>query len=307
MARPGHTHDRDGHVRGPGAARAANRRRLAIALALVGVYTVAEVVGGIAANSLALLADAGHMLSDTGALALSLFAMWIAERPPTPRRSYGYYRTEVLAALVNGVTLVVIAVLVLIEAGARFGDPPEVRGGLVMAIAGGGLLINLAGLLILHAGREASLNVRGAWLHVLTDALGSVGAIAGGLLVWAFGWAWADPVASVLIGLLVVYSAWRLVRETVSVLMESAPAGLDVEAVREEILAVAGVSAVHDLHVWSITSGMASLSAHVRVEGGRPPGVVLGELRRRLEERFGIDHSTIQIEHEGMDEETAHA
>lgn len=276
-------------------------------LALAGAYMVAELVGGIVTNSLALLADAGHMLSDVAALALSLFAMWIAERPPTPTRSYGYYRTEILAALVNGVTLVAIAVFILIEAASRLDDPPAVRGGLVMAIAGGGLLVNLTGLWILRAGRDESLNVRGAWLHVLGDALGSVGAIAGGFLVWAFGWAWADPVASVLIGLLVTYSAWQLIAQTVAVLMESAPTGLDVDAVRGEIAAVAGVHAVHDLHVWSITSGMASLSAHVRVDGERAHGEILAELHRRMRERFGIDHCTIQIEHDEMEEGGAHS
>lgn len=301
----GHAHG--GHAHGAGATRAGNRKRLAVVLALVVAYMVAEVVGGLLTNSLALLADAGHMLSDAGALALSLFALWIAERPPTPRRRYGYYRTEILAALVNGATLVAVAIFIFVEAWERLREPPEVQGALMMGIAAGGLAVNLAGLWILNAGRAESLNMRGAWLHVLTDALGSVGAILGGFLIWAFDWAWADPAVSVLIGLLVVVSSWNLLRETVAVLMESAPAGLDVDAVRDAMAGVPGVTAVHDLHVWSITSGMVALSAHVQVADRQPGNAVLADLRERLHERFGIDHSTIQLEREGCTEAPTHA
>lgn len=306
----GHAHGGSGHTHGPAAARAGNRKRLAIVLALVAAYMVAEVVGGLLTNSLALLADAGHMLSDAGALALSLFAIWIAERPPTPRRTYGYYRTEILAALVNGATLVAIAVFIFVEAWERFREPPEVQGALMMGIATGGLVVNLLGLWILNTGRADSLNMRGAWLHVLTDALGSVGAILGGFLIWAFGWAWADPAVSVLIGLLVVFSSWNLLRETVSVLMESAPAGIDVDAVRDTMMGVPGVAAVHDLHVWSITSGMVAMSAHVQVADGtteRTSNSLLAALRDRLHEAFGIDHVTIQLEQRGFEEPATHS
>ena len=292
----GHAHAGHGHAH----ARAANRRRLSIVLALAGAYMVAEAIGGIVTNSLALLADAGHMLSDVAALALSLFAIRIAERPPTPRRSYGYYRTEILAALANGATLVAISAFIFIEAWKRFRDPPEVEGALVMWIAVGGLLVNLVGLWILGGGRDESLNVRGAWLHVLSDALGSVGVILAGFLIWAFGWAWADPAVSVVIGILVVLSSWHLLRETVSVLMEGAPAHIDMDAVRDEIAGFPSVFAVHDLHVWSITSGMVALSAHVRVTDELHCNVVLAGLRERLHQRFGIDHVTIQVEHEGF-------
>jgi cobalt-zinc-cadmium efflux system protein len=267
-----------------------------VVLALVAAYMVAEIIGGLMTNSLALLADAGHMFSDAAALALSLFAVWIAGRPATPQRSYGFYRTEILAALANGATLVAVAVLVFVEAYQRFYEPPPVRGGLMMAVALGGLAVNLASLWLLTSGRGESLNLRGAWLHVLSDALGSIGAIAAGLLIWGFGWSWADPVASVLIGLLIVYSSWRLLSESVAVLMEGAPRGIDVDAVRAALAAAPGVLAIHDLHVWTITSGMDSLSAHVIAQDGLPHAALLTELRTLLDRQFKIHHVTLQIE-----------
>ncbi len=257
---------------------------------------VAEIIGGLVTNSLALLADAGHMFSDAGALGLSLFAVWIAGRPATPQRSYGYYRTEILAALANGATLVAVAVLIFVEAWQRLREPPLVQGGLMMAVAVGGLAVNLASLWLLAKGREESLNLRGAWLHVLSDALGSIGAIVAGVLIWAFGWNWADPVASALIGLLIIYSSWRLVSESVAVLMEGAPQGIDVDAVRAAMAATPGVLEVHDLHIWTITSGMDSLSAHVIAEDRRAHADLLSDLRTLLDVEFGIHHATLQIE-----------
>ena len=275
-----------------------NRKRLALTLVLAGGYMFAEIIGGLMANSLALLADAGHMFSDVAALGLSLFAVWIADRPSPPNRTYGYYRAEILAALVNGAGLVAVSVFIFIEAFERFQQPPEVRGGLMMGIAVGGLVVNLIGMAILHGGRHENLNIRGAWLHVLSDALGSVGAIVAGALVWAFGWHWSDPVASALIGLLVIYSSWRLMGESVSVLMESAPRGIDVDEVRTAICEVPGIGSVHDLHVWTITSGIDALSAHVVADDDRSHAVLLDALRTLLHTRFGIDHMTIQIEPE---------
>jgi cobalt-zinc-cadmium efflux system protein len=293
-----------GHHHGP-TRGARNRKRLAVTLVLVAAYMVAEVIGGVFANSLALLADAGHMLSDVAALGLALFAIWFAGRPAPPRRTYGYYRTEILAALVNGAGLVAISVLIFVEAIRRFRTPPEVEGGLLLGVALGGLAINLAGLWILHGGREESLNVKGAWLHVLTDALGSVQAIAAGGLILAFGWTWVDPLASLLIGALVIFSSWELIREAVSVLMESAPGHLDVDEVRNTILAHPGVIDVHDLHIWTIATGLDALSAHVAVEDGSAPPRLLGELSELLYDRFGIDHITIQIEPESFEERRA--
>lgn len=270
-------------------------RRLALTLALTACYLVAEVVGGIVSGSLALLADAGHMLSDVAALALSLAAMRLAHRPPTAQRTYGYHRAEILAALANGAALVAIAALIVREAVGRFAHPPEVRAGLMLAVASGGLVVNLLSLALLHHHRAASLNLRGAWLHVLTDALGSVQAMAAGALIAWFGWRWADPLASLLIALLVAYSAWGLVRDSVSILMEGVPDGVDVDEVGHAIAAVDGVTGVHDLHVWTITSGFVSLSVHVHVKPGREASV-LEALRGVLVERFGITHSTVQVE-----------
>ncbi|HEU4562310.1 MAG TPA: cation diffusion facilitator family transporter [Longimicrobium sp.] len=274
-------------------------------LVLQVVYLGAEVVGGYLANSLALLADAGHMLSDVAALALTLFAIWIAKRPATDRRTFGYYRTEILAALANAATLIAISIYIFYEAWERFRDPQPVQGMLVMWIAVGGLLVNGIGVWLLHAGREHSLNIRGAWLHLLTDALGNVGVIAGGLLVWAAGWNWADPAVSVLIGALVIWSSWHLLRESVGVLLEGTPAHIDVEAVRAALLEVPDVEAVHDLHVWTITSGLEALSCHV-VVGGRDErrysGEILADVHNLLHQRFGLHHLTVQIEPRGFKE-----
>lgn len=297
-----HAHGGGTHAHG-----SKNTRRLIITLLIAGAYMVAEAVGGLLANSLALLADAGHMLSDVAALGLSLFALWFARRPADAKRTYGYYRVEILAALVNGATLIAIAIYIFIEAYQRFRAPPQVQGGMMIAIACGGLVVNLVGLWILNAGKNESLNVRGAWLHVLTDALGSVGAIFAGVLVWAFRWNWADPAISVLIALLVIYSSWALLRESVAVLMEGTPPGIDVDQVRDALRSIAGVEAVHDLHIWSITSGMNALSAHVVAADPAAHQALLRQLRRVVHDRFGIDHITIQVESESLEEAHVHS
>ena len=276
--------------------RVDNSRRLGIVLALTLVYIIIEIIGSLLANSLALLADAGHMLSDAGALGLSLLALWIAQMPATSSHTYGYYRTEILAALVNGAALIAVTIFIFMEAYQRIGKPPEIEGALMLGIAIGGLLINTLGLWILNPGKSQNLNVRGARLHLAADALGSLGAIFAGVLIWVFGWNWADPIASVLISVLVVYSSWVLLKETVAVLMESAPGHIDVDEVRNVICRIADVRSAHDLHIWTITSGMVALSVHIVVAGDRPARLVLAELREILHERFGIDHTTIQIE-----------
>lgn len=280
-----------------GAARSASRRRLAWALALVVAYAGAEVVGGLLTNSLALLADAGHMVSDAASLALALFALSMAARPATPQRTYGYHRLEILAALANGAALVTIAIFLVVEAVQRLEEPPEIFAPGMVAVACGGLLVNLIGLALLHRDREANLNLRGAWLHVATDTLGSLQAIAAGVLIWAFDWRWADPVATLAIAALVVWSAWSLLSEAVGVLMEWAPRHIDVERVRTTLRQVPGVTDVHDLHVWTITSGLEALSAHV-VAPERPPPQLLTDIRSTLHSRFGIEHVTIQVEPE---------
>ena len=257
---------------------------------------LAEVVGGLVTHSLALLADAGHMLSDVAALGLSLFALWIAKRPPTARRTFGYHRMEILAALANGATLIAISLFVFVEAVGRFGGPPEVRGPLMMAIAAGGLCVNLSSLGVLGGGRAEGLNIRGAWLHVLTDALGSVAVLAAGTLIWIFGWNLADPIASMLISLLVTYSAWDLMKEAVGVLLEGTPGSIDLDQVREVMLGVEGVQGVHDLHIWTISSGRIVLSGHAVIANERDHQRLLAELRHLLHERFEIGHATIQIE-----------
>jgi cobalt-zinc-cadmium efflux system protein len=282
-------------------------RRLAVVLVLTALYMVAEAAGGWLSHSLALIADAGHMLADVAALGLSLFAAWISRRPPTPARSYGYHRTEILAALANAATLIAISVWVCVEAYRRLRQPPDVAGFLVMGIATGGLVINIAGMWVLSGGREENLNVRGAWLHVATDALGSVGTILAGAAVAYLGWNWADPAASVVIALLVCWSAWALLKESVEVLMEGTPIGIDPDRVRDALGTVDGVRAVHDLHIWSITSGVISLSAHIDVDGSRQDRDVLPELCTRLREGFSITHVTLQLESECVAKDALHA
>ncbi|MEP6618162.1 MAG: cation diffusion facilitator family transporter [bacterium] len=308
----GHHHGHDhshGHGHGHSHSHDAggNTRRLSIVLVLTALYTVAEAGGGWYSHSLALIADAGHMLSDVAALGLSLFAAWISRRPPTPRNSYGYYRTEILAALANAATLIAISVWVCFEAYRRITAPPDVLGGAVMAIAAGGFVVNVAGMWVLNGGRQSNLNIRGAWLHVATDAVGNIGTVAAGAAVLYLGWRWADPAASVVIALLVCWSAWALLKESVEVLMEGTPTGIDPDRVRDALTEVDGVQAVHDLHIWSITSGRISLSAHVAVDGSRPDRDVLPQLCSILRERFGITHVTLQLEAECAAQEALHA
>ncbi len=284
------------HDHGHAQAGQANRRRLGIALALAASYMAVEFVGGLITGSLALLADAGHMLSDVAALGLALFASWMAGRPSGRRWTYGLARVEILAALAQGVALVLVAVLVAIEAIERLGAPREVMGAGMLMIATGGLAVNLTGLWILNPGRESSLNMRGAWLHVMSDALGSVGAIAAGALIWAFGWSWADPAASLLIAALIVFSAWHLLRDAVDVLMEAAPRHLDPDQIERALSELSGVAQVHDLHVWSIGSAGASLSCHLVDENDPLSPELLSDAYLLLGDRFGIAHATIQIE-----------
>ncbi len=285
------------HTRAPG-----SERRLALVLALVAAYMVAEVAGGLWTGSLALLADAGHMLADVAALALSLFAVWLARRPAHPGRTYGYLRAEILAALANGSALVAVAVGIAFEALDRLREPTAVAAVPMLVIALGGLAVNGVGLWLLREGREQSLNLRGAWLHLLSDALGSGAAIAAGVALLAFGWRAADPLASLAIAVLVVRSAWSLLREAAAVLMEGAPAHIDVDRVRDAIRAVPGVTSVHDLHVWTISSGLVALSCHVCADDSEPQARLLRAVQQRLRQDFAIAHSTVQVEPRDFEE-----
>ena len=286
----GHGHHRHVDV------RTQNRRRLLLVLFLALGYAGIELVGGLLTGSLALLADSLHMISDVAALALSLLAVWMASRPASDRRTFGNSRAEILAALANGLALAVVAVFISVHAIERFMSPRDVEGGGVMVVATGGLLINIASLWILEAGRNESLNVRGAWLHVASDTLASVGVILAGLGIWAFGWVWLDPTVSIIVSVLVLLSAWHLIREALDVLMETVPGHLDPEAIRASLLAVPGVSALHCLHVWTIGSGEVSLSSHLVVDRVHEPERLLEDVRGRLTDRFKIEHTTIQIE-----------
>jgi cobalt-zinc-cadmium efflux system protein len=273
-----------------------SRGRLWIVLLLTAGYMFAELFGGWWTGSLALLADAGHMLTDVAALVLALAAMWFAARPATPQKTFGYYRLEILAALINGVALVVIAGLIFYEAWERWATPPAVKSGPMMMIAAGGLAVNLTSAWLLHGSDEHDLNMRGAWLHIMGDALGSVGAILAGALMWVYGWRWADPLISAVIGLLVVFSAWRLVRESVNVLLEGTPKHINLNAVEASIHATPGVLAVHDLHVWTIASGLEALSVHVIHNKEENPPALLKQIRAKIQSKFGIAHLTIQME-----------
>jgi cobalt-zinc-cadmium efflux system protein len=281
---------------------AANQRRLMLALALAASYMVAEVIGGLWTGSLALLADAGHMLSDVFALAMSVIAIRIAQRPPTASRTYGYYRSEILAALGHGILLVCVSLAIFWEAWERIGQVREIMAGPMLVVATGGLVVNLIGLAILSHGKHENLNVRGAWLHVLSDALGSLGAMAAGFAIWAWGWSWADTAASITIGLLVIHSSWALLREALDILMEAAPAHIDVPAIHREIASLPGVEAVHDLHIWTITSGLVALSGHVVAADDQAHGPLLQLICDHLHDRLGIDHATIQLEASDFEE-----
>jgi len=270
-------------------------------LALTVAFVAAEVVGAFITGSLALLADAGHMLSDAASLAVALFAVWLAGKPATPNRSFGFKRAEILATLFNGVSLVAISFWIFFEAVRRFSEPPEVLGGPMLAVAVLGLLVNVAGVLILSRGRGPgeSLNVEGAMRHVFADALGSVGAIGASVVILLTGWRYADPLASVLIGALILLSSWRLLRDSVGILLEETPRGIDAEEVGRAMVALPGVEEVHDLHVWTITSGFPALAAHVLVGPGQNCHAKRRDLEALLEGRFGIDHTTLQVDHAG--------
>ena len=285
----------DAHCTHRAPLRPESRRRMSVVLGLTASIMVVEAVGGWLAHSLALLADAGHMLADVGALGLSLGVATLAQRPATAERTYGLLRLEILAALVNGAVLIAISIGIAIEAVQRLRDAPAVQGALLSAIAGLGLVANLVGAAILHRGHRHSLNERGAYLHIVSDALGSVGALAAGAIILATGWVAADPLISVLISVLILAGAWRLVRESTDVLLEAAPTHIALQDVHDRIVSVPGVASVHDLHVWTVTSGVIAMSGHLVVRNPADNQRVLETVQQRLG-GMGIGHVTVQME-----------
>jgi cobalt-zinc-cadmium efflux system protein len=270
-------------------------RLMAIVLAINAVMLAAGVAGGLAFDSLALLADAGHVLADVGAIALALVAAWMASRPAGPQRTFGFRRTEILAALVNGVTLVAVSVFVFVEAAARISNPPDVGGAGVLAVGAFALAGNAAATALLMRGDRTNLNLEGVLRHSAADALGSLGVIVAGVIVLATGWNQADPIVSIAIGVLILLGSWRLVREPFNVLMESAPEGIDVQDVGSAMCGVPGVREVHDLHVWTVTSGFPALAAHIRSDPAESADEVRERVEAVLHERFGLDHTTLQV------------
>jgi cobalt-zinc-cadmium efflux system protein len=271
-------------------------RGLKYALVLSAIVLVSEVVGGILANSLTLLADAGHMLTDVGSLALSLFVMWLARQPATPRRTYGYLRWEILAALINGAALLAVSAAIVWEALRRLESPEPVQSGLMLVVAMVGLVTNLVAAKMLHGGASHSLNLKGAYLHVLSDLLGSAAAVVAALCARYMGWILADPIASIVMTLLIVRGSWGLVKESVDVLLEATPSHIDVTKLRAELETVPAVDSVHDLHVWTLTSGVVAMSAHAVVRDPSRHQEALEAMTAVVAAR-GIHHTTIQLEH----------
>jgi cobalt-zinc-cadmium efflux system protein len=289
-----HDHSHHDHL------RELSRKRLIVVLAITATFMVVEFIGGWLANSLALMADAGHMLNDVAALALTYFALWISRRPATPARTYGYLRMEILAALVNGAALIFIAGVIFWQAASRFRQPPEVEGTLMLVVATGGLIVNIIGAVLLHSSSAHNLNMRGAYLHVLGDLLGSVGAITAALVILFTGWYLADPLISVFVGVLIMVGAWRLTRESVDILLDAVPKGMDAAAVHQSILGISGVEEVHDLHIWTLTSGFFAMSGHVVIRDPARYKEVLEAVHSLMHDRFGISHVTVQVEHRTM-------
>ena len=296
-----HSHDHSHGGAGHDHASHASVRSLRFALVLTATLLVAEVVGGLLSNSIALLADAGHMLTDVAALGLSLFVAWFSRQPAAGQKSYGYLRWEILAAFLNGAALLVISAAIIFESILRLRSPEHVAGGLMLTIAVAGLIINVISARMLHSGSQSSMNVRGAYLHVLGDMLASVGTVAAALIIRYTGWLLADPIASFVTTALIIRGAWSLVRESVDILLESAPAHIDLVAVRTQLEAIPGIESVHDLHVWSVSPKMVAMSAHAIVPDVSTQQHVLGHVHDAMA-IFGIDHVTVQMERNSMEE-----
>ncbi len=300
-------HDHSGHDHHD-ELRFASRRSLIIGLVLISTYMFVEIVGGLLSGSLALLADAGHMATDAAAIALALLAMWLADKGPTAERTFGFYRTEILAALFNAVSLWVVAGYILYEAYHRFVDVPHIEGVLMMVVGVGGLIINIITAWVLHGASQHSLNVEGAFQHVLGDLLGSVAVVVSGIFILTLEWYIADPILSVLIALFIVYNTRHLIRKIAVVLVEGTPPHIDLYEVFDSLEDVEGVTIVHDLHVWTISSGYDALSAHVLVDRGYPGTFddLLNSLREVVKGKYGITHVTLQMEYSTTECDEAH-
>jgi len=287
----GHAHDH----------RSASRQALLVVLGLTLAFTVVEVAGGVLTGSLALLADAGHMVSDVFSIGLALVAVTLAQRPASPRRSFGFQRAEIIAAFVNGIALVLVSAWIVWEAIQRLDDPPEILGGWMLVVALAGLAVNATAAVILVRSGRQSLNVEAAFRHVIADLLGSAGVLVAALVILFTGWDLVDPLVSIAIAILIVASAWGVLRDSTAILMEQTPSGIDADAVARAIVEVPGVASVHDLHVWRITSGFDALSAHVLVGQGEDCHALRRDVERAIAERFGITHTTLQVDHDAAD------
>ncbi len=283
-----------------------HKKRLRLVFALTGLYMLAEVAGGLLTHSLALLADAGHMVTDVAGLGLALLAIRFAEQPPNPQRTYGYYRVEILAALANTVILIGISVYILYEAYKRFRNPPEVQTGMMLAVAGVGLAVNIAGVLLLRGGSSKSLNLKGAYFEVLSDMLTSIGVMIAALVMMTTGWYYADPLISAGIGLFILPRTWKLLREATGVLLEGTPRDVDLDALREAVGRIEGTEGVHDLHVWTLTSGVNAMSAHVILSDTASHDEVLKAVHRCAAANFQIAHVTVQLEPIGCADKETH-
>lgn len=289
----GRAHGHVGHDHTAGA----NQRSLKIALALTGIVLVVELVGGIVTQSLALISDAAHMFTDVAALAIALMAIHIAKRPADAKRTFGYHRFEILAAAFNAMLLFGVAVYILYEAYLRLKSPPEIQSTAMLVIAVLGLVVNLISMRVLRSGQTSSLNVKGAYLEVWADMIGSVGVIAGALILKVTGWSWVDSAVAILIGLWVVPRTWTLLKSSVNILLEGVPEDVDLDKVKQALMSVPGVTSLHDLHVWSLTSGKISLTVHLVISADADPEQkILPEVRKRLADPFGIHHVTVQCE-----------
>lgn len=292
-----------GHVQ---SASSRNKRSLAVVFGLTSFYLIVEVVGGLWTGSLALLADAGHMLTDVAGVGLALLAIRFAEKPASPERTYGYYRVEILAALTNAVVLILISLYILYEAYQRFKNPPEVESAAMLGVACVGLIINIIGMYILRAGSRESLNMKGAYFEVLSDMLTSIGVIVAGLIMLTTGWYYADPILSAAIGLFILPRTWALMKDAVGVLIEGTPADVNITALRESLTRIEGVAGIHDLHVWSLTSGVNAMSVHAVIESDDQHDLVLERVHEHCTEEFKISHVTVQTECRGFAEHETH-